>query len=81
MGFYYTKWNGVLQRTLVLRHFLTTKALQNDPRNIKPLKPRKRTKTAKLGKPEVKLNSNFQLFSNLAHERKSAKSMPELRKL
>ena len=35
MGFYYTKWNGVLQRTLVLRHFLTTKALQNDPRNIK----------------------------------------------
>ena len=30
MGFYYTKWNGVLQRTLVLRHFLTTKALQNE---------------------------------------------------
>ena len=23
MGFYYTKWNGVLQRTLVCRHFLT----------------------------------------------------------
>ena len=22
MGFYHTKWNGVLQRTLVLRHFL-----------------------------------------------------------
>ncbi len=35
MGFYYTKWNGVLQRTLVLRHFLITKVLQNDPRNIK----------------------------------------------
>jgi hypothetical protein len=32
VGFYYTKWNGGLQRTLVLRHFLTTKALQNDPR-------------------------------------------------
>jgi hypothetical protein len=35
MGFYHTKWNGVLHRTLVLRHILTTKALQNDPRNIK----------------------------------------------
>ena len=34
MGFYCTKWNVGLQRTLVLRHFLTTKALQNDPRNI-----------------------------------------------
>ena len=32
MDFYYIKWNGVLQNILVLRHFLTTKALQNDPR-------------------------------------------------
>ena len=31
MNFNYITLNGVLQNILVLRHFLTTKALQNDP--------------------------------------------------